>query len=151
MKRRDWQHHVSRKLAGGTVVVEDLNTRGMTRSAKGTVEEPGTGVRQKAGLNRAILATGWSDLRAMLGYKAPRLIAVNAAQTSQTCAECGTADAASRPSQATFTCVACGHADHADLNAARNIRRRGLAHLHGEGALPSGTPMIRETDHRLAA
>ena len=151
MKRRNWQHHVSRKLAGGTVVVEDLNTRGMTRSAKGTVEEPGTSVRQKAGLNRAILATGWSGLRAMLGYKAPRLIAVNAAQTSQTCAECGTADAASRPSQATFKCVACGHADHADLNAARNIRRRQEAHLHGEGALPSGTPMIRETDRRLAA
>ena len=151
MKRRNWQHHVSRKLAGGTVVVEDLNTRGMTRSAKGTVEEPGTNVRQKAGLNRAILATGWSGLRAMLGYKAPRLIAVNPAQTSQTCAECGTADAASRPSQATFTCVACGHADNADLNAARNIRRRQEAHLHGEGALPSGTPMIRETDRRLAA
>ncbi len=123
MKRRNWQYHVSRKLAGGTVVVEDLNTRGMTRSAKGTVEEPGTGVRQKAGLNRAILATGWSTLRVMLAYKAPRLIAVNAALTSRTCAECGTADAASRPSQATFKCVACGHADHADLNAARNISR----------------------------
>ena len=131
--------------------MEDLNTRGMTRSAEGTVEEPGTGVRQKASLNRAILATGWSDLRAMPGYKAPRLIAVNPAQTSRTCAECRTADAASRPSQATFKCVACGHADHADLNAARNIRRRQEAHLHGAGALPSGTPMIRETDRRMAA
>ena len=151
MKRRNWQHHVSRKLASGTVVVEDLSARGMTRSAKGTVEKPGTRVRQKAGLNRAILATGWSDLRQMLDYKAPHLIAVSPTHTSQTCAECGTADVASRPSQAVFKCAACGHADNADLNAARNIRRRGLAHLHGEGALPPGTPMIRETDQRLAA
>ncbi len=38
------------------------------------------------------------------------------------------------------TSVACGLAD-------RNIRRRGLTHLHVEGVLPSGTSMTRET-HR---
>ncbi len=58
MKRRNRQHHVSRKLAGGTVVVEDPKTANMTRSAKGTVEHPGTNVKAKSGLNRGILATG---------------------------------------------------------------------------------------------
>ena len=149
MARRNWQHHVSRTLAGGTVAVEALDTRGMTRSAKGTVEAPGTNVRQKAGLNREILATGWGDLSRMLAYKAPALLEVDPAYTSQTCAECGVIDAASRRDRK-FECVACGHADHADLNAARNIRRRGLALLHGEG-VGTGHPMNRETARRLAA
>ena len=133
------------------MVVEALRTRAMTASAKGTRAAPGRNVRQKAGLNRGILATGWSGLRTMLAYKAPRLVAVDPAHTSRTCAACGHADAASRRSQSSFECVACGHADHADLNAARNIRRRGLAQLHGEGRSRSATPATRETDRRLAA
>ena len=150
-QRRDWQHQVSRSLAGGTVVVEALRTRAMTASAKGTVAAPGWHVRQKAGLNRGILATGWGGLRTMLAYKAPRLVAVDPAHTSRTCAACGHVDAASRRTEASFECVACGHADHADLNAARNIRRRGLALLHGEGRSHSATPVTRETDRTLAA
>ncbi|MCY3702795.1 MAG: transposase [Rhodospirillales bacterium] len=150
-RRRDWQHQVSRSLAGGTVVVEALRTRAMTASAKGTMAAPGRHVRQKAGLNREILATGWSGLRAMLAYKAARLVAVDPAHTSRTCAACGHADAASRRSQSSFECVACGHADHADLNAARNIRRRGMALLHGEECSGLPTPVTRETDRRLAA
>lgn len=100
---------------------------------------------------RAILATDWGGLRTMLADKAPRLLAVDPAHTSQTSAACGHADAASRPSRASFECVVCGHADHADLNAARNVRRRGLALLHGEGQSHSATPVTRETDRRLAA
>ena len=48
-RRKNWHHHVSRKLAtkAGTVAVEGLNVKGMTRSAKGTAEEPGTMVPQK--------------------------------------------------------------------------------------------------------
>ena len=149
MTGRNWQHHVSRALAGGTVAIEDLNTKGMTASAKGTMEAPGRNVKAKAGLNREILATGWGDLRRMLEYKAPALIEVDPAYTSQTCAECGVVDARSRRDRK-FKCVACGHVDHADRNAARNIRRRGLALLHGEG-VGVGHPMNRETDRRLAA
>ena len=130
---------------------EALWTRAMTASARGTAAAPGRNVRQKAGLNRAILATGWGGLRTMLADKAPRLLAVDPAHTSQTSAACGHADAASRPSRASFECVVCGHADHADLNAARNVRRRGLALLHGEGQSHSATPVTRETDRRLAA
>ena len=82
--RHNWRHHVSRTLANTahTVVVEDLRTRSMTRSAKGTVDSPGSNVRAKAGLNRSILATGWNQLRAMLEYKAGEVIAVPACETS---------------------------------------------------------------------
>ncbi|MDE0670599.1 MAG: transposase, partial [Caldilineaceae bacterium] len=64
-RRRDnATHQVSRKMAdtAHTVVIEDLNTKAMTKSAKGTVENPGRNVKQKAGLNRAILASGWGQL-----------------------------------------------------------------------------------------
>ena len=115
----------------GAVALEDLNVRAMTASARGTVEAPGRGVQQKAGLNRSILAQGWSIFAAQLDYKLEaaggRLVYVPAAYTSQTCAECGVVDARSRKSQAAFECVACGHRDHADTNAARNIMRGSTA------------------------
>ena len=46
---------------------EDLKVKNMTASVKGTVEEPGTRVAQKRGLNRLILDQGW-------GYFLPSLI-----------------------------------------------------------------------------
>ncbi len=151
MRRRNWHHHVSRRLAPAAPGLEAAQTRAMTASAKGTVDAPGQNVRQKAGLNRVILATGWSGLRAMFEYKAPRLIVVDPRHTRQTCASCGQTHAASRRSPARLECMACGHADHADLNAARNIRRRGLAQLHGKGRSHSATPTTREMDRRPAA
>jgi putative transposase len=94
----------------------------MTRSAKGTRENPGRNVRQKAGLNRGILRSGWGLLVRRLEQKAPgRVERVNAAFTSQRCSACGLVDAKSRKSQARFVCTACGYACHADVNAARNI------------------------------
>ena len=152
-RRHDWRHRTSRAVAGmaHTVAVEELRVKAMTASARGTAEEPGSGVRQKAGLNRVILDTGWGAFRAMLEYKAGTVVAVNPAHTSRTCHACGHVDAASRRSQAVFHCVACGHAGHADANAARNIRRRGLALLHGDGAWPQGPPAIRENTRKEAA
>ena len=151
-RRKDWCHHVSRELAGSAVVLEDLRTKSMTRSAKGTAEAAGTNVRAKAGLNRVVLATGWAALEQMLRYKAPAVVLVAPHHTSQTCHACGHIDAPSRVSQALFRCTACGHRDHADLNAARNIRRRGLAQLHGEERFATGrTPATREMDRRRAA
>ena len=150
--RRNWRHQVTRRIADAadTVCVEALHVRGMTRSARGTVAEPGSRVRQKAGLNRVILATGWAEMRRMLSYKAGRLVAVDPAWTSRTCHACGHVDAGSRRTRSEFQCTACGHADHADANAARNIRRQGLALLHGEVAGLPGRRTVN-TQERLAA
>ena len=120
--RRDWQHQESRRLANRAqfVVVESLNTQGLTKSAKGTIEEPGKNVNAKSGLNKAILTTGWSSFQQKLAYKA-ELIEVDPKHTSQKCHQCGCIDKENRKTQAKFQCVSCGHSGNADINAALNI------------------------------
>lgn len=122
--RRDWVEQRSTQIARNydLIRIEDLDVRNMTRSAKGTVERPGGNVRQKTGLNRAILASGWGMFAARLEHKAAgRLEKVNPAFTSWRCSECGTVDRKARESQAVFRCRSCGYSANADLNAARNI------------------------------
>jgi putative transposase len=123
-RRKDWVEKTSTDLARSfdVIRVEDLNVKGMTRSARGTLARPGRNVAQKTGLNRGILAAGWSMLVTRLEQKAPgRIEKLNPAYTSQTCHACKHIASASRQSQAVFRCVACGHSDHADINAAKNI------------------------------
>jgi putative transposase len=115
------------------VVVEDLKTTNMSKSASGTKENPGKKVKAKAGLNKSILDQGWSEFRRQLEYKQQwrggKVIAVQPQYTSQKCSECGNVSAASRPSQAKYACVACGHEENADMNAAKNILAAGRAVL----------------------
>jgi putative transposase len=122
--RKDWAEKTSTSLARrfDLIRVEDLRIRHMTRSARGTAEQPGRNVRQKAGLNREILLSGWGLLVRRLEQKAPgRVEKIKAAFTSQRCSACGHVAAESRKSQAVFACVACSFACNADVNAARNI------------------------------
>jgi putative transposase len=123
-RRKDWAEKTSTDLARqfDVIRVEDLKIKKMTRSAKGTRENPGRGVRQKAGLNRGILVSGWGLLVRRLGDKAPgRVEKIKPAYTSQRCSACGEVDGDSRESQAVFRCTACGFACNADVNAAINI------------------------------
>jgi putative transposase len=123
-RRKDWAEKTSTSLARrfDLIRIENLHISGMTRSARGTLERPGRGVRQKAGLNRGILASGWGLLARRLQDKARgRVEKVDPAYTSQRCSECGHVAEDSRESQALFRCTACGYTEHADVNAARNI------------------------------
>jgi putative transposase len=124
-RRRDWVEKISTGLARrfDTIRVEDLNVRAMTRSAGGTVDQPGVQVAQKRGLNRAISRQGWGRLLRRLEDKAAgRVERVPAAYTSQRCSDCGHVAPENRKSQAVFVCVACGSGPcNADVNAARNI------------------------------
>ena len=132
----------------GAIVVERLQIANMTASAKGTVEVPGSNVRQKAGLNRSILDSGWGRLVEMLRYKVVPLggtvVEVPAAYSSQTCAACGHVDAANRPSQADFACINCGVVEHADVNAAKVLLQRYSRRTDGSavcGGLPVAGPV----------
>ena len=150
--RRNWIHQTTKEIAGkcGTVIVEDLKLRNMTTSARGTMENPGRNVKQKARLNRVMLDTALGEIRRNLEYKCGRLVEVNPAYTSQRCSECGHVDKENRKTQSRFQCVCCGFASNADTNAAINIRRLGMAQLHGEGSGVSTVPVNREIDTRLA-
>jgi putative transposase len=123
-RRKDWAEKTSTALARrfDVIRVEALDIKGMTRSAKGTRDESGRNVRQKAGLNREILTSGWGLLVRRLEDKAlGRMEKVKPHLTSQRCSACGHVDANSRESQARFACTACGYACNADVNAAKNI------------------------------
>jgi len=126
----------------------------MTASVKGTIGQPGRQVRQKAGLNRAILSKGWGGFLLQLEhaarYHGATVVKVNPAYTSQTCHACGHVARESRESQALFLCVACGHQAHADVNAAKNIMAAGLA-VTGRGDLAVGRSVKRQPPARLAA
>lgn len=130
--RKDFLHKLSTGLADryGTICVEDLSVKNMTKSAKGTVEKPGKNVRAKSGLNKAMLDQGWSAFLSMLEYKLEMrggsLIRVPAQYTSQTCSVCGYCNPENRRSQAKFVCGHCGHEENADVNAACNICTLGL-------------------------
>lgn len=137
-RRQDFTHKLTSDLAKNhsLVAIEDLRVTHMTSSAKGTVEAPGTRVRQKAGLNRSILDIAPGERRRQLDYKCPKygslLVAVPPAGTSQTCPACGVRDPASRPGCGrSFACVQCGHTAHADAVAARNILDRAIALVGG--------------------
>ncbi|MET9135196.1 RNA-guided endonuclease InsQ/TnpB family protein [Streptomyces antibioticus] len=131
-RRKDWCEKTSTLLARTYDLIrfEKLDIRSMTRSAKGTVEQPGKHVAQKAGLNRSILAQGWDLLRQRTGHKAPgRVEDVPAPYTSLRCSACGWIDKNSRKSQAEFVCSFCGFTCNADTNAAANVAA-------GQGGIP---------------
>ncbi len=103
----------------------------MSASARGTAAQPGVNVRQKAGLNRAILDAAWGEFERQLTYKVEwrggRALLVNPAYTSRRCRICGHECAENRTTQSVFACVACGHTEHADVHAAKNILAAGHA------------------------
>lgn len=129
-RRQDAMEKVTTDIAKnhGVVAMEDLRVRNMTASARGTVEEPGKNVAQKAGLNRAILDVAPGAIRVRLGQKLAAAggvqLLVPAAHTSQRCNACGHINAGNRPSRDVFRCLACGHEADADANASCNIRDR---------------------------
>jgi putative transposase len=114
---------------------EDLKITNMTGRPKPRPDGNGSyrpnGVAAKASLNNSIYDAGWGIFLRVLYAKAESagrtVVAVDPRRTSQRCAECGHTAAENRITQAEFRCLACGHQAHADVNAARNILRAGLA------------------------
>ena len=133
--RNDYLHKLSNELSKNhaIVILEDLKIANMSRSAKGTVENPGTNVKQKSGLNRAILDQGWGEFVRQLEYKLTwnggQLIQVNPRNTSRKCPKCSHISAKNRKTQAVFCCQKCNYTNHADYVGSLNIREAGYASL----------------------
>ncbi len=129
--RRDVLHKVSSALSKShaVIVLEDLQIRSMTKSAKGDREDPGSRVAQKSGLNRSILDQGWGMFKTFLEYKQKWLgglvVYVDPKHTSQTCPSCHNVSKDNRQTQSAFACIRCGHLEHADVVGAKNVLERG--------------------------
>ncbi|EHF4937016.1 IS200/IS605 family element transposase accessory protein TnpB [Enterobacter hormaechei] len=148
--RRDYLHKVTTTISKNhaMIVIEDLKVSNMSKSAAGTVSQPGRNVRAKSGLNRSILDQGWYEMRRQLEYKqlwrGGQVLAVPPAYTSQRCACCGHTAKENRQSQSTFRCQTCGYTANADVNGARNILAAGHAVLACGGMVQSGRPLKQE-------
>jgi putative transposase len=92
--RHDILHKLSTALSKShaMIVLENLQIKNMTKSAKGDLEKPGKMVKQKSGLNRAILNQGWGLFKTFLEYKQSwsggHVLYVNPKYTSQECPIC---------------------------------------------------------------
>ena len=69
--RKDFLHKTTTTISQNhaLVCIEDLQVRNLSKSSKGNTELHGKKVKQKAGLNRAILDQGWGEFRRQLEYK----------------------------------------------------------------------------------
>ena len=129
--RKDFLHKTSTTISQNhaLVCIEHLQVKNMSRSSKCNSEEHGKRVKQKSGLNCAILDQGWGEFRRQLEYKMTwqggMLLAVPPQLTSQTCPACGHVSRDNRQSQAKFLCIDCGYENHADVVGAINILERG--------------------------
>jgi putative transposase len=125
-KRNDFLHKVTQRLSENqTIAVEDLKIKNMSRSAKGSIDNPNMRSSAKSGLNRSILQQSWGKFFELLEYKLERnggnLIRVDPKYTSQTCSCCGHVSKENRLTQAKFVCVSCNTEFNADYNASVNI------------------------------
>ena len=129
--RRDFLHKLTTTISKShaMVVIEALKIKNMSKSARGTITNPGKNVKAKSGLNKAILDQGWGEFKRQLKYKLQWLggilVEVAPQYTSQKCSQCGYTQKLNRTAQYSFCCIACNYQEHADINAARNILAAG--------------------------
>jgi putative transposase len=145
--RRGTQNQISARIAINypLIAVRDLDVKQMTKSAKGTVDQPGVEVKVKALFNRVILDTAPAELRRQLEYKAAqwgtRFAVANAGlPSSQTCCKCGWRDPSIPLSQTVFRCgnFKCGAKLDREVNAARNILHHAVPVASDSGETQNG-------------
>jgi putative transposase len=103
-RRKDWIEKTTTNLLRNydMIALEALKIKNMTKSVKGTKDNPGKNVRAKSGLNRSVLEQGWGIFGQRLTDKATsattavEVIAINPTYTNLRCHECGYADKKNR-------------------------------------------------------
>ena len=104
-KLDNWEHHLAKNLAErySPIAIEYLKLNNMKRSARGTPEHPGSKVRQKAGLNRALARARPGSLLAKIERHSEKtgtwFTRVPPRHTSTTCPLCGCMAHENRKSQ----------------------------------------------------
>ncbi len=129
-RRHDHLHKLSTRIIreNQTVIIEDLNVRGMIRSHS---------------LARAISDASWAELRSMLEYKAEwygrTVVAIDRfCPSGKTCSACGHLVSKMPLNIREWTCPACGAVHDRDVNAAKVIAAEGLSVLAcGDGVRPA--------------
>ena len=141
--------HIAKEITSHSdlVILEDLKTKNLTKSARGTIENPGKNVKQKSGLNRVIQDSGWYKLEKFIGERAV-VHKVDPKYTSQRCSECGHVSKDNRKTQSEFKCMSCNLEMNADFNASLNILASGIGTIktgRGEYSVPlvNGTYSMR--------
>ena len=136
LRNRNELHRITAQLVDkyDFFAIEDLSIMSLTRSTRGTLENPGQGVTVKAAINRSMLEQTWGEFAQILTYKAAgaglSVVRVDPAYTSLTCSRCGVArfDASEQErNRIRFRCPDCGNDFNRSVNAAKNILVRGLA------------------------
>lgn len=129
--RRDWAHKLTTSLVRrfSTIVVEDLNVRGMQQNGR---------------LARSLVDSLFGEIRRQLEYKCrlygSRLVVVDRRYpSSKTCGVCGSLNADLKLSDRVWTCSACGTVHDRDVNAARNLLRIGMSSLNSSTASYAGS------------
>lgn len=130
--RREFQHKTTSAIVrkSQATVIEDLSVKGMTASAAGTLDTPGKYVRQKAGLNRAVLDVSFYEIRRQIEYKSERighrtLVADRWFPSSKLCSTpgCGYLYKNLKLKDRSWTCPQCGTIHDRDENASINLER----------------------------
>lgn len=148
--RKDWIHKTTTQIVKDfdVVCIEDLNVRGMTRSAQSK------GRKAKAGLNRRVLEQSFAEIRRCLEYKAHdcggEIVVIDRFfPSSKTCSSCGYINKSLTLNQRFWTCPHCQEHLDRDINAAKNIQAAGLAVLAcGDGVRPAKKPLVLQAGSR---
>ena len=135
IKRRNAVHRMTSDIVknhSANLVTEELQVQSMT--AKGG--------RRKRGLNRSMREQSLGLIVQQLAYKAEsaggKLVTVSPHNTTQQCSSCGGLPVKSIGlGVRTYRCDHCGLVLDRDMNAARNIRLKGLEHFSRPGLLPA--------------
>jgi len=151
-RRLDWAHKKTAALAAkyALVATEELTIRNMTRSASGTVQEPGKQVAQKASLNREILDTAPRLFTSLFRYKVLETggewvdAPTRKLKPSQRCPQCWHV-VRKQLSQRMHRCEQCGYQESRDMASARVVLRWALKSSSGQELADTGIDFPRET------
>jgi len=141
-KRKDYLHKISHSLVKNydVISVESLAVKNMI---------------QNKHLSKAISDMGWGEFVRQLQYKAEWnnkiLIKIDRwFPSSKTCSQCGYKNENLKLSERSWECPECGTVLDRDLNAAINIKNKGLHNLNAVGTVQPEQDKIKPADYAIS-